>query len=275
MGMTGTWAPLGYPASFAMGIALGLTGGGGSILTVPILVYLFEIAVIDATVFSLALVGLVAAWGAWGAFRHRELHLSRALTFGIPGVLGVTISRRLILPQLPLEVHILGLRLTQSSILLIAFATLMLAAALTMMRSARRVPDSAERLDTRESSSLYLGVIGFGVGCVVGLLGAGGGFLIVPALMHFGRLDMRQAIGTSLFVISLQSLLGVLGDLPALLSLKFSLFVSVALLALAGMTVGSKLRSKIAPHHLKFGFGIFVLMMGALILIQEIRKGIA
>jgi uncharacterized protein len=266
---------VGYVASLIMGLALGLTGGGGSILAVPILVYLFGIGAIEATTYSLVLVGLVALWGAWGAYRNGDLNLNRALSFGIPGVLGVATSRRLLLPLLPNELSIFGLTFTQNSILLIAFSFLMLLASVSMIRSSRLkmsdivVPDSNG--DVSHGALLFGGLV---VGLIAGFVGAGGGFLIVPALVNIGKLDMRQAVGTSLFVIALQSLLGVLGDVSALLQMDYVLFSVVAVLAISGMSLGTMFRKSISQSKLKLGFGIFVLIMGGLILFQEFRKGL-
>jgi uncharacterized protein len=266
----------GYPASLGMGVALGLTGGGGSILTVPILVYLFGIGAYQATTYSLGLVGLVAMWGAWNAYRGGDLHLRRALAFGIPGVAGVLISRRLLLPLLPESFSIWGLSFTQNSLLLIAFSILMLVASASMILASRsdasRISSKGVLQDT-SVSSVSLTVGGFVVGVVAGFVGAGGGFLIVPALVNLGKLDMRQAVGTSLFVIALQSLLGVMGDFKSLAQIDPLLFFSVASLALVGMSLGGRFRSRISATRLKLGFGIFVLIMGTLIFIQEFKKG--
>jgi uncharacterized membrane protein YfcA len=264
---------LGYPASVAMGVALGLTGGGGSILTLPILVYLFGIGAFEATAYSLGLVGLVALWGAWGAYRAGDLHLRRALSFGIPGVVGVLIARRILLPMLPQTVSAFGWSLAQNSFLLVVFSLTMLLASTSMIRASRqqRIGKLADaNVDANRHVALPL--TGLATGLLAGFVGAGGGFLIVPALVNLGKLEMRQAIGTSLFVIALQSLLGVLGDFNALSQIDFSLFASVAALAIAGMTLGTRLRKNVPQAALKLGFGIFVLLMGTLILFQEMNR---
>ena len=266
---------LGYSASLAMGLALGLTGSGGSILTVPILVYLFGIGALQATTYSLGLVGIVALWGAWWAYRSGDLHLKRALSFGIPGVLGVLISRRLLLPMLPVEISILGLSLKQNSILLIAFSILMLLASTSIIRASldKKAKVVAPK-DNGSVSNIALALSGLAVGLIAGFVGAGGGFLIVPALVSIGKLDMKQAVGTSLFVIALQSLLGILGDYKALIQMDFTLFSIVAVLAAVGMSIGTALRKRLSQSKLKLGFGVFVLVMGSLILFQEFRNGL-
>lgn len=265
---------LGYPASLAMGLALGLTGGGGSILSVPIFVYLFGIGALQATTYSLGLVGLVALWGAWGAYQNGDLNLNRALAFGIPGVFGVITSRRILLPSLPSSLSLGNFTLSQNSLLLIAFSFLMILASASMIRgywvTKKYIlnPPSKTKVPL---SLFFLG--GWCVGIVAGFVGAGGGFLIVPALVNIGKLEMRPAIGTSLFVIALQSLLGIAGDFSSLVKIDFTLFSSVAVLSLVGMSAGAKLRKNISQSKLKLGFGLFVLLMGSLILIEEFRKG--
>lgn len=266
---------LGYAASLVMGLALGLTGGGGSILTVPILVYLFGISALQATTYSLVLVGLVALWGTWGAYRSGELHLNRALTFGIPGVLGVAISRRFLVPMLPAQLQIFDFVLAQNSILLIAFSILMLLASASMIRSSRTAKTNATPSNCHKKvSNMVLILGGLTLGIVAGFVGAGGGFLIVPTLVSIGQLDMKQAVGTSLFVIALQSLLGVFGDFKALTQMDLRLFSIITVLAIVGMSLGTKLRKHISQSTLKLGFGVFVLIMGGLILFQELKKGL-
>ncbi len=264
---------LGYPASVAMGLALGLTGGGGSILSVPILVYLFGVGALEATAYSLGLVGLVALWGAWGAYKSGELHLKRALSFGIPGLIGVLLSRRVLLPTLPPSLSFFGLTLSKNSLLLIAFSLLMLLASASMIRASNLFRNRESSEQKREVSNFKLALSGLLTGIVAGFVGAGGGFLIVPALVNVGRLDMRSAVGTSLFVIALQSLIGVLGDFEVLAKIDFTLFFSIAILAVAGMSLGTRFREHISQSRLKLGFGVFVLVMGCLILFQEIKRG--
>lgn len=262
----------GYPASFAMGVALGLTGGGGSILTVPILVYLFGISPLLATGYSLAIVGVVALWGTWGAYRAKDLQLRSGFIFGVPGVAGVIFARRVLLPTVPGALSLWGKDFSKNSLLLILFSLLMIVASISMMRASSQAepPIGAESKNSNQASPLWLALIGFAVGIVAGFVGAGGGFLIVPALVTLAGLEMRQAIGTSLLVISMQSLLGILGDGAVLSTIDGRLFALIAVLALLGMSIGGRLRHSFSVARLKFGFGVFVLVMGAVILMHEI-----
>jgi len=152
----------------------------------------------------------------------------------------------------------------------------MFLAAASMIRSALQSPVTAsatKQENGQRISNITLGLGGLAVGLLTGFVGAGGGFLIVPALVSVGKLDMKQAVGTSLFIMAVQSLLGVLGDFGTLVQMDFALFLTLAALALSGMSIGNLLRKRIPPARLKLGFGIFVLTVGCLILFQELTKG--
>jgi uncharacterized membrane protein YfcA len=263
----------GFIASLAMGLVLSLTGAGGSILTVPILVYLFGFSSISATTHSLGIIGLVALWGAVQAHRSKELHLRSALLFALPSAVGVVVSRRLLLPKLPELVVVFDRTISKDSFVLMAFSVLMLAAAWTMIRSsveASRSHDSKEPKPESTNKPWWLLAAGAAVGILAGFVGAGGGFLIVPVLVAVAKLNIRQAVGTSLVVIAVQSLIGAIGDPAPLASWNAPIFFSVLMLAIFGMSLGSTLRNRISSSRIKLGFGIFVLTMGAAILIQQL-----
>lgn len=270
------FSALGYIASVGMGFALGLTGGGGSILTVPILVYLFGVPATLATTYSLVIVGILAAWGAIKAYQNRELEMLRGLTFALPGVLGVFFSRKILVPLVPNQLALASFQISKDSFLLMVFSLLMLMAAVSMIRSSKNSAKTSEvNLSAQIPKHVYfLVVMGACVGVLAGFVGAGGGFLIVPALVHFGGLQIHKAVNTSLLVISLQSLLGVLGDGPRLLTLNGTWLVSILVLAFIGMTMGHKVRSMVSGPSLKRGFGYFVLTMGFFIILKEILRGV-
>jgi uncharacterized protein len=264
---------LGLVASVIMGLALGLTGGGGSILTVPILVYLFGVSALTATTYSLVIVGSVALWGSWTAYKNDDLKIKTALTFGIPGIAGVALSRNVLLTHLPNQISFFGQQITKNSFLLICFAILMLAASISMIKSSSiSAPDTKN--DTTSDKTITLAFMGSIVGIVAGFVGAGGGFLIVPALVYFSSLNMKKAVGTSLLVIALQSLLGVATNPNLLEALDYKLLVMIILLAAAGMSIGTKLRHRVPNKNLKLGFGLFVLIMGVIIFIKEFNRGV-
>jgi len=266
---------LGLPASFAMGIMLGLTGGGGSILTLPIFVYIFHVSAQLSTSYSLLVVGMVASFGAFHAYRNKELDLRLALAFGIPGIFGVKFSRNILLPLLPEKIAIANYAWSKDSLLLIAFAILMLVVASNMLRAAtlKQVLGKTQSVSDSKISPLCY-VQGFLTGALAGFVGAGGGFILVPALMHFANLEMKKAVGTSLLIIALQSLLGISSDRAFFENADYRLLLSVLGVAIIGMQGGSTLRHRISPAKLKKAFGIFVFLMGIIIFVKEIR-GIA
>ena len=257
----------GIVASLVMGISLGILGAGGSLLTLPILVYFFSVPVIDATRLSLLIVGLIALIGWVQSLRHRDVVISTTLSFGFPSIVGVLISRRILLPRLP-EFWVIGnQRVESSTMLLILFATVMLAAAVSLLRPTQ------PRSNKGAPSPLVLSGLGLGVGLLAGFLGAGGGFLIVPALLRFAALSITQAIGTSLGVIALQSLIGVSTELPALPPTHSRILLMVLGSAAIGMILGLMIRPHVQPQRLKKAFGVFVLVSALVILGLEIMKG--
>lgn len=265
---------IGYLASVTMGVALGITGGGGSILTVPILVYLFGVSAIEATTYSLSIVGLIALWGTWRAYKTQDLHLKTAIAFGVPGVCGVIFSRKVLLPNLPANISFFNIQLPKDTFLLVVFSVLMIAVSYSMIRTSYRDKQSPTDNSKQKISPMALVLIGCLIGVLAGFVGAGGGFLIVPALSQFAHMKMRNAVGTSLFVIALQSLLGVFSDPDALRQFDLWLFVSIAVLGLIGMTLGTKIRDRVPGANLKRSFGFFVLFMGLIIFLQEVKKGL-
>ena len=254
-----------------MGLVLGLTGGGGSLLAVPILVYLFGIPALDATSYSLGIIGVISLWGAFGAYRNGDLKLGHALFFGIPGILGVILSRRVFLPMVPAQIHFFNFLISKDSLLLISFALLMLFTSVSMLKSL--VPKrnlTPPPPSTIQVARGYLVVLGLFVGILSGFVGAGGGFLIVPALLSLGKLDMKRAVGTSLLIIGMQSGFGVLSDLHRLDILDLKLFLAIVSLASIGMSLGSRARSFISDSKLKFGFAVLVLILAVGILWDQV-----
>lgn len=260
---------LGYIASFVMGITLGLLGGGGSILTVPIMVYLFGVSPTVATGNSLFVVGVTALIGSLMYIRRGEIDFKTGFSFALPSVIGVTFSRGFILPRIPdLIVSFDGFALTKEILIMATFAALMIAASYSMIK--KKSPPA--RMKTTPLVRVALvAVQGLAVGLIAGFVGAGGGFLIIPALVLFAGLSMRVAIGTSLLIIALQSLLGFTGDVVRGAKFDWSLLLIVATTAIVGIVVGSAMVHKIKEQKLKTSFGWFVLFMGAAILIEQFR----
>lgn len=279
----------GWIATVVMGATLGLLGGGGSILTVPILVYLFSIDPIRATAYSLFVVGFSALYGAIRALRRKEIDLAVAIGFSVPSILGVVLARRWVLPWIPETLHFGTLALSKGDLVLGLFAVLMLAAAWSMFSySAPQVLASQAQgssianpaaavsanasvssiQDARVGRFLLIGLEGLVVGVITGLVGAGGGFLIVPALVLLLKLPMKQAVATSLFVIALKSIIGFFSD-AGLGDVDWGFLGLFLGLSIVGMTAGIALQSRVSPERLKKIFAYFILIMGAFILWKE------
>lgn len=261
--------PLGYLASFVMGITLGLVGGGGSILTVPIMVYLFGFPPTVATGNSLFVVGLTALIGSIMYGRKGAIDFKTGFSFAVPSVIGVNISRGMIIPKIPeLIFSFQGFALTKDILIMAAFAALMIAASYSMIKKKNQPTLKETPPLVRVALIAFEGLI---IGLIAGFVGAGGGFLIIPALVLLAGLSMRIAIGTSLMIIALQSLLGFAGDVSRGLKFEWTILAMVATIAIVGIVVGSALAHKIHEQKLKIAFGWFVLFMGAAILIEQFR----
>ena len=267
---------LGYTASILIGISLGLIGSGGSILTVPVLVYLFPIDPLLATSYSLCIVGVSSIAGVISRLRQKLLDLKIIVLFGAPSILGVFIARKFILHAIPNQFSLLpNTLISKSGFIMLFFATLMLASALSMILG----KNSIEIPGQKPKYGITLAIVGLVEGMVTGIVGAGGGFLIIPALVILGKLPMKKAIASSLFIITVKSLVGFGGDLMHLnvvwsaplnemvLSIKFLL--TIIALATLGIITGNYLNKKLDGAKLKKGFGWFVLGMALVIMIEQ------
>ena len=265
----------GYIASVFMGLSLGLIGGGGSILTVPILVYLFAINPITATAYSLFIVGITALVGGASYLKKKEVDLKTGFIFAIPSFIGVYLTRAYVVPNLPDPVFTIG-SVTVSKPLLImsVFSVLMLLASYSMIRSKSTTSEQQNKSAPMSPIKKVILIIieGFVVGGVTGFVGAGGGFLIIPALVILVGLPMKIAVGTSLFIIAAKSLIGFIGDLQQQSSIDWQLLITISAISLIGLFVGMQLSKKISEKALKTGFGYFVLIMGAFILFDQVSK---
>lgn len=262
----------GYIASLLIGVSLGLIGGGGSILTVPVLVYLFGVEPMLATSYSLFVVGSTSLIGAVNNYRQGQVRVRTALLFGLTSIATVLLVRRYIVPGIPsILVDFGSWQLTKSGATMILFALLMLLASSSMIRS-KATPIATTEVE-EPGGRVYLRLMLYGVmiGLVTGFLGAGGGFLLIPALVFLVKLPMKQAIGTSLSIIAMNSLIGFLGDWGTM-DLQWSLLLPVAGLAIAGILIGGRLGRHVEGARLKKGFGWFVLAMGIFVILKELLK---
>ncbi len=259
-----------YILAMLIGISLGLIGAGGSILTVPVLVYLFNVDPVSATAYSLFVVGTTALVGGIQSFIKGRVDLRTALLFGAPSIASVYLSRRFIMPSIPKQIDLFGaFSIEKGTALLIIFAVLMIVTSVTMIR------DSGIEKEGKggEGGKFRVGFIvleGIVVGVVTGLMGAGGGFLIIPALVLFAGLDMKIAVGTSLFIIAAKSLIGFIGDLQTGRLIDWQFLLLFTGFSIVGIFVGIKLGQRVDGRRLKKGFGWFVLIMGIYMIIREL-----
>lgn len=258
----------GYLAAILIGVSLGLVGSGGSILTVPVLVYLIGLNPVLATAYSLFIVGSTALVGSINFARKKLVSFKTAIVFGLPAMVAVFATRKYLIPAIPDEIFTLnGFVLTKGNFLLILFAILMIIAAYSMIRN-----NGKKDIDTEEQEQKFnypvIVLEGLFVGVLTGLVGAGGGFLIIPALVLLSKLDMRKAVGTSLLIIAAKSLFGFIGDLFNL-EIDWFFLLTFTATSVAGIFVGQWLSKKITAGNLKKGFGWFVLIMGIYILLRE------
>lgn len=256
----------GYIASIFIGISLGLIGGGGSILAVPVLVYLFGIDPVLATAYSLFIVGITSVVGSLSYFRNSLVDVKTALLFGIPSIIAVTLTRAFLLPALPDELFSSGsFTLTKSLFTMILFAGLMVLAAYKMIHKSKQTA-TEELTQYKYLPVLIQGVL---VGMLTGLVGAGGGFLIIPALVGLLKIPMKKAIGTSLLIISANSLIGFLSALNHS-DINWIFLIIISSIAILGILIGFALSKKVDGKKLKPAFGWFILIMGSYILLKEL-----
>lgn len=259
----------GYTAALLIGLSLGLTGSGGSILTVPILVYLMRLNPVISMAYSLFVVGTTSMVGSFKYYQKDLVSFRTALIFGIPSLVTVFLTRKFIVPSIPEHITTIGtLEITKGVLLMTLFAILMVFASVSMIRKKKYlVPDEDQENQAPNVPALL--IQGVSVGLISGMVGAGGGFLIIPALVLFSKLDMRMAVGTSLLIISANSLFGFVGDIFNY-NIDWSFLLAFSSLSVTGIFIGSALSHRIHGDKLKTGFGWFVLVMGIYIILKEI-----
>lgn len=261
---------VGYIAAMIIGLVLGLIGGGGSILTVPVFVYLLGIDPVHATAYSLFVVGLTALTGAFRNMKKKLIDFKVAIFFSIPAFIAVYLARKFVIPALPEDLFSIGSYvITRDFGIMIFFAMIMLLAAVSMIRDKRK--EEGEKKSDVKFKELWIVVEGLVVGFLTGIVGAGGGFLIIPALVLLAGLPMKTAVATSLLIIAVKSLIGFLGDIQNL-SIDWMFLLKFSAFSIIGIFLGIKLNQYIEGKKLKKAFGWFVLLMAAFIVYKEVAS---
>ena len=257
----------GYASAIVVGLVIGLAGGGGSILTVPIFVYVFSVPTLMATTYSLFVVGSTSAVGSINHIWRKRVDLPVTLAFALPSFLSVYLTRRFLVPALPDPLFQFNtFTLSKSNAILYFFAFVMVVAARAMIRSDR--PELGEAADGRPRYG-SLALDGLAVGMLTGTIGAGGGFIIVPMLVLLAGLPIHRAVATSVLIIALNSFIGFMGDIHHT-ELNWNFLLPFTGLSIIGIFLGMYLARFIAPDKLKKSFGWFVLAVAGYMILKEV-----
>ncbi|MBV6643935.1 MAG: sulfite exporter TauE/SafE family protein [Cyclobacteriaceae bacterium] len=251
---------IGFGGAIIIGLTLGLIGGGGSILTVPILVYLLGVEPVLATAYSLFVVGATSILGVVQKFRLREIDVHTAVLFMLPSLLSIYFARRYVVPIIPDPF----MSVPKATAIMVFFGMIMIVAGLAMLR------EKSEQEQRHRGGYGFIILEGLSVGLLTGVVGAGGGFLIVPALVLLGGLPMKLAVGSSLFIISFKAAVGFVGDLNAGREIQWEFLLIFTALSGLGIVFGTYLSKFVDGNKLKKAFGIFVIAMAMTIWIREL-----
>jgi uncharacterized membrane protein YfcA len=256
---------VGFVLSILIGISLGLIGSGGSILTIPILVYVFHVSPSDSTTYSLFVVGVSALVGSLNGAKNKLLDYKTALYFGLPSVISVFLMRKFLVPLLPNNLlTISNFTLTTDLLIMLVFSVLMILASFSMIQKRKSIEN-----DSTEINHNDLIVKGVFVGLLTGFVGVGGGFLIIPALLFTAKLPMKKAVATSLIIIVFNSLIGFLGSVSNT-TINWEFLLLFTAFSVVGIFIGQYLSKKISNEKLKPVFGWFVLFTGIYIILREL-----
>lgn len=258
---------LGYIGALVVGLVLGLIGGGGSILTVPLLVYLLGYNPVVATAYSLFVVGTSSMVGTYQKYRKGLVDFKTGFAFSFPSFLAVYLSRRYLVPSIPNTITTFGdYSLTKDIAIMVFFAIIMFLASISMIKNKK------DKKDTISVKQPYYKTFiqGLTIGTITGLIGAGGGFLYVPALVLWANIPMKKAVGTSLIIVTINSLIGFMGDVQTL-EIEWGFLLTFTLISITGIILGVFLSKFITGEKLKKSFGVFTLLMAIYIIYKEIR----
>ena len=256
---------LGYFSALIIGLVLGLIGGGGSILTVPVLVYLLGINPVIATAYSLFIVGTTSAFGTILNLKKGLVELKTGIKFAIPSLIAIYFTRKFLIQLIPEKLFSVGeFILTKNFFLMALFAIVTMLASFSMIYGKKEKPDS--EIKPNVFITFFQMII---VGIIIGLIGAGGGFLFIPALMKIAKLPIKKAVGTSVFIIAINSLIGFSGDICNI-NPDWGFLLIFTLISIFGIFAGIYVNKFINEKNLKKSFGWFVLFMSFFILAKEI-----
>lgn len=258
---------VGYILAVLIGVSSGLIGAGGSILAIPILVYLMGVeAAVTAPAYSLFVVGFSSLIGTIIKYKKQQVNLKTALFFGIPTIISIFLTRKYLVPLIPDSLFFVGdFEFTNRILIMGIFSVIMIVSATAMIKGREEIAD----LDLKKKNRVLNFIGGLGIGTLTGLVGAGGGFIIIPALTKLSNLKMKIAVGTSLAIIAMNSFFGFLGSINTI-EIDWKVLLPFTGLAVLGIFIGQLLSSKINGNQLKKGFGWFVLIMGTYIFIKEL-----
>ncbi|WP_029037398.1 sulfite exporter TauE/SafE family protein [Salinimicrobium xinjiangense] len=258
---------LGYLGALFIGVVLGLIGGGGSILTVPVLVYLLSINPVTATAYSLFVVGTSSLIGSIKNFQKKRVDIRTAVVFSIPAFIAVYLTRKFLVPAIPETIMSIGdIIITKDIGIMLFFAFIMILASVSMILEPAEKDAQPKKV---KYNYLFIILEGGIVGVLTGIVGAGGGFLIIPALVLMAKLPMKRAVATSLVIIAVKSLIGFIGDVQNM-EIDWAFLLIFTLISVAGIFLGIYLNRFLDGKKLKKGFGWFVLLMGIYIFWKEI-----
>lgn len=257
---------IGYIGALIVGLVLGLIGGGGSILTVPLLVYLLGYNPVVATAYSLFVVGSSSMVGTYQKHKKGLVDFKTGLAFSFPSFVAVYLSRRYLVPGIPETLFSIGgFDVTKGMGIMIFFAIIMIIASYSMIKNRK------ENLEASQSQPYYKTFIqGLIIGTITGIIGAGGGFLYVPALVLWANIPMKKAVGTSLIIVTINSLIGFIGDVQTL-DIEWTFLLVFTGISILGIILGVFLSKFISGKKLKKSFGYFVLVMATYIIYKELK----
>tara|TARA_B110000483_G_C18048955_1_gene485705 strand:+ start:76 stop:873 length:798 start_codon:yes stop_codon:yes gene_type:complete len=259
---------VGYFGALLIGFVIGLFGGGGSILAVPVFVYLFQINPILATSYSLFVVGFSAAVGTLVNIKKMLIEYKTAFVFTLPALVSVFFTRRYIITNLPDILFDLGfVSVTKEMALMLLFSMVIILSALSLLKNDKLAV-------THKSKTInynILLIVGLVVGLLTGLVGAGGGFIIVPALVLFASLDVKQAVATSLVIITFNSLFGFVSDVSQV-AIDWRFLMIFTSISIVGIFIGVYVSNFIEEKSLKSNFARFMLLMALLIIYNELQR---